>query len=298
MLLLITTSTDVTADLVVRYASIDVFRLNVDTFLEYEIECGPDFWLIKDPTGRSISSLTATRCFRWKTRVEDSAFDRLIRGEILYVVDEIYCWFLRRAMVVGNPPWTDRLLGKIAQAQIASKYFKIPKQKFVSGGSEFRGFDGVSSVVAKSLSSELTDDGRALFVKRVESSEIDYKFPWMFQELIDSEDDVTVLKFGGETWAFRRSRSELSGVDWRQEMFTTSQNWQTFTLESSQLDSLERLMSDFGLNWGRLDFLLVDEELVFLEINPNGQWAFLDPHNELGMISDVSRWICESPTHS
>ena len=44
-------------------------------------------------------------------------------------------------------------------------------------------------------------------------------------------------------------------------------------------------MNDCGLKFGRLDFLVVENnQIVFLEVNPNGQWAWLDPYNENGLM--------------
>ena len=35
-------------------------------------------------------------------------------------------------------------------------------------------------------------------------------------------------------------------------------------------------MGDLGLVYGRLDFLLTADDTVFLEVNPNGQFGWLD----------------------
>jgi hypothetical protein len=43
-----------------------------------------------------------------------------------------------------------------------------------------------------------------------------------------------------------------------------------------------------------MDFLLHESGLVFLEINPNGQWVFLDPKNESGLISYVGKYLISS----
>ena len=45
-----------------------------------------------------------------------------------------------------------------------------------------------------------------------------------------------------------------------------------------------------------MDFLLKDKTLVFLEINPNGQWVFLDPENESGVITAVADYFMNGNT--
>jgi hypothetical protein len=46
-------------------------------------------------------------------------------------------------------------------------------------------------------------------------------------------------------------------------------------------------MKGIGWTFGRLDFLLPDGKLIFLEVNPNGQWAWLDLHNNNGLLAKM-----------
>ena len=46
-------------------------------------------------------------------------------------------------------------------------------------------------------------------------------------------------------------------------------------------------MSDLGLRFGRLDLMTKDkscQETTFLEVNPNGQWAWLDLSGNNGLF--------------
>lgn len=47
-------------------------------------------------------------------------------------------------------------------------------------------------------------------------------------------------------------------------------------------------MDETGYRFGRFDFIRKDGELWFLELNPNGQWAWLDEKNEHGLVSMVA----------
>jgi D-alanine-D-alanine ligase-like ATP-grasp enzyme len=57
------------------------------------------------------------------------------------------------------------------------------------------------------------------------------------------------------------------------------------------------MLKDMEIDWGRADFLQVDNELIFLEINPNGQWVFLDSQNSIGLVSKVADYIMHGSTH-
>jgi len=43
-------------------------------------------------------------------------------------------------------------------------------------------------------------------------------------------------------------------------------------------------MQDLGLHYGRLDLLLTTEGYRFLEVNANGEWAWLDFDNRHGLL--------------
>ena len=60
MLLVLTGSFDGTADLVFGELKTKAFRLNLDTFSEYEVSVQPNFWSIRNPAGLEITSKTAT----------------------------------------------------------------------------------------------------------------------------------------------------------------------------------------------------------------------------------------------
>jgi D-alanine-D-alanine ligase-like ATP-grasp enzyme len=51
-------------------------------------------------------------------------------------------------------------------------------------------------------------------------------------------------------------------------------------------------MAELNLEYGALDFVLTpDGRFVFLEINPNGQWLWLDDMLSLGITTAVAEWL-------
>ena len=43
-----------------------------------------------------------------------------------------------------------------------------------------------------------------------------------------------------------------------------------------------------GFSFGRLDFLRQNGDLLFLELNPNGQWAWLDEDGRHGLLPRIA----------
>lgn len=221
--------------------------------------------------------------------------DPMIREEVRYAISEVYNWFRARGLIIGNPPWTDRLAGKISQLGIAAAHFRIPSTLVAWGdGSLERLSQG--RWVAKSLSSQTSADGAALFTTEVNTRELSQRFPWYLQELLEASYDVTVQVVGTTLWAFALSREGLKTPDWRYETFTRFNTWERYELSDPQKAAIWAVLRELGLSWGRIDFLLCDNELVFLELNPNGQWAFLDPENSAGLIDAVVEYMVHFPT--
>ncbi|MCA9643039.1 MAG: hypothetical protein KC492_20215, partial [Myxococcales bacterium] len=58
------------------------------------------------------------------------------------------------------------------------------------------------------------------------------------------------------------------------------------------------LMEALGLRFGRLDFVLDKEgTLWFLEVNPNGQFAWLDTDGSDGMLTAVAKAVRRVGVH-
>ncbi len=234
----------------------------------------------------------------WKALLVSPDDDPFIRSEIRYIANELYSWFKARGLVIGNPPNTDDSLGKVRQAELVSQYLLIPEQRIVWGESALNSLPSGRSWVAKSLSSQLNSRGGALFTTDVAPESLAAEFPWYLQEKIDASLDITIQIVGDELFAYSRDRSDLQSPDWRYEIFTSATPWVRYALSEHDEFNVRRAIDALGLRWGRMDLLLSGDHLYFLEMNPNGQWAFLDPTDENGLLSAVVHYVEEYPTHT
>jgi hypothetical protein len=297
MLLIITLSGDPAVDLIIEKLVLPVFRLNVDRPHDYQLTITPGDWEIASSGGHRISSATGSRCLWWKPLISRNSLDPLISGEIRASIQELYSWFARRSKLVGNSPLLERRLGKILQAEIASEFFMVP-ESIVTWGVPPKSVLGADQRwVAKSQAMEMTADGRGLFVTEVDRERLDSAGPWYFQPLFNSTQDVTIQVVGNDLFAFARSRLHNSTPDWRYDFFATETRWELAPVSPLEAEKVRQLCVAFGVNWGRFDFLRVSDQLVFLEINPNGQWGFLDPTDEHGLVSSIADFVSNSDTH-
>ena len=117
--------------------------------------------------------------------------------------------------------------------------------------------------------------------------------PVTFQERIDKASDIRVTVIGDEVFAaeIMSQSHESSRVDWRA---TEDKNLEHRThelpIEIAQL--CLSLTSRLGLNFGAIDFALTpDGTYVFFEVNPNGEWLWLEDILGLPISDRIAEWL-------
>jgi MvdD family ATP-grasp ribosomal peptide maturase len=117
--------------------------------------------------------------------------------------------------------------------------------------------------------------------------------PMTFQEQLPKALELRTTVVGDRvfTAAIDSKVSPLAQHDWRKDGAALLKNWERFELPGSLEKKILRLMDHFGLNYGALDFILTpDGRYVFLEVNPAGEFFWLEDHPGLPIspaIADV-----------
>lgn len=296
MLLLFTGSLDGTSNLLIRELGRRVFRFNFDLYKDYALKFTPDYWEISNPAGHCINSNTVTSALWWKPfnfyLVDEEPF---IVEEVKYIFREIYHWCRLRGFTKGNSPDFHHRMGKMNLLAIASQYFQTPKTLITFGLAGIEDL-GNQSIVAKSLTSGLTTTNKALFTTEVQANTLHPDFPWFLQEKIVSDADITIFLCGSKQFAFSRSRLDLEGLDWRKEQSFDQhkKEWFLFELTKAQSASVCDFAKALNVDWGRIDLMLSDDELIFLEFNANGQWVFLDYSEDVGLVKVVADYLLKN----
>lgn len=103
--------------------------------------------------------------------------------------------------------------------------------------------------------------------------------PMTFQELIPKALELRTTIAGKQifTAAIDSQRSEKARYDWRRRGLALINDWQPYDLPQKLEEKLLQLMDYFGLHYGAIDIILTpDDRHVFLEINPVGEFFWLD----------------------
>ncbi len=104
--------------------------------------------------------------------------------------------------------------------------------------------------------------------------------PNMFQPYIEKAFELRCVVIGDSIFcaSINSQADDITRKDWR----AGTREHAIFALPEDVAAAIRRLMASFGLNFASIDMIVTPAgEFVFLELNPNGQWLWLE--NELGL---------------
>ena len=107
--------------------------------------------------------------------------------------------------------------------------------------------------------------------------------PMTFQEEIPKALELRVTIVGQRVFAAAVDSQRLPGAryDWRRKGVALVRAWQPYDLPQDIADKLRQLMAYFGLHYGAIDVIVTPQgEYVFLEINPVGEFFWLELYSE------------------
>lgn len=282
--LIITNSYDVTTDLILSQIGHDyIFRLNFDLISDYSIYIDSESFIIRSPTREinenEINKVYWRKPFNLKNNLAEYEF-----AERKQLIRSIFNILFEAGKAILVNPYKELSIGKLMQLRIAKSYFNVPEWEMILNHSS-----NFSECITKSLSSIIQGD-KVLYTTKVNTKELDLNESWHLQQCIEKEKDLTVVYINGELFAFELKNTS-NQIDWREDQIAKNKNWQLHKITSQLSNSIIKFMVKLNLNYGRLDFVIYKNEYFFLEVNINGQWAFLDRQNEYGLLSSMSKHI-------
>ena len=323
-ILIVSTRVDIATDYVIRKLSdlgTTFFRINTEDF--------PLGTLSSFHIGGSLAS----QSWHWASASSGSADLKNIRAvwyrrhrlpRMPPEVEEAHAeyslreseWFLKGSVLsldkTSNVAWMSHpgkiqiAESKLYQLTVArSVGFNVAETLVSNDPDEVRGFfqkkDG--RIIAKPLRLGYFDYGEqqtSVYTNKVEWKHLQVDdsikmAPVVFQELITKLFDIRITIVGTRVFAVAIDSQiiESARIDWRRtdtEDLPHSVHDLPLSVETKCLEYMESL----GLNYGALDFVLTPEgEYIFLEVNPNGQWVWLEDKLNLPISESIATWLKE-----
>lgn len=301
MILLITNTTDVTVDFIVRSLrtrGVPFYRLNTD-YIGVDTQFCFDFrrhrYIVIDRSLNvevDLSTVHSVYFRRPEIKVDSTWLSGVektfIHNEIVFFLEGLYK-ILDKAFWLNKVYDIRQAENKLYQLVVAEEVGLMVPCSLVTNipehAQEF--YDGLGGqAIIKPIKSGLMatdqDGGNSvIFTSQVklDSDNIERiaPCPTYMQELLVKKADIRVTVVGKEVFAacIHSQSQDESKVDWRKSSEPLEHS--RIELPADVQEMCIRLMRRLALNFGALDFVLDAEgNYIFLEINPNGQWAWIE----------------------
>mgnify|MGYP001614614248 CR=1 FL=1 len=246
----------------------------------------------------------------WNRRVMDPTLPASIPSglEDIVFTETERTWqgllFTHAGKVVNRPQASFNANNKVDQLLFASKYghgIKVPKTVLTNNPQDFKtffaGLPKVSFKLLKAPMIQTNEEGEYLTCynnivtsEQAEMAELVRNNPCLFQEYIEKEYELRITALENKIVAIKidSQKSALSSVDFRRYDF------ENVTYERVEIPrNVEQFCADmlrhYGLLFAEMDFIRnKDGGYVFLELNPNGQWLWLELKSGYNLSKDVA----------
>lgn len=296
MILIITHKEDYTSDFIINKLNqrkIEYKRLNCEDIIHniFSVDKNLNFKIYGETNFSSV----------WFRRTKLPELESQNLNQKIYLLNEyeallknLFCTI--QANWISDPFSIYHAENKLYQLKIAKEIgFKIPNTLVTNSKDDLKAFyiKNAKNVIIKPLSqSKINNNNETEFiftnvleeehVQRMEEYDLT---PCIFQEKIDKNIELRVTVVGEKVFSagVDSQISEYTKIDWRKEKLV-------FFKESIPEEVKEKcvlLVRKLNLKFGAIDLIKDNNgNYVFLEINPNGQWAWIE--NETGLeISDA-----------
>jgi glutathione synthase/RimK-type ligase-like ATP-grasp enzyme len=209
-------------------------------------------------------------------------------------------WNSITAKWINHPTSILNAVNRLNQLKLGTEVgFDTPKTNVTNNPKILNEFfyDCNEEVIAKTLhSSEGLPDDKMIFTTKISkqdlerSKELQYA-PCMFQEYIPKKTELRVTIIGDviRTAEIHSQKSEKTKHDWRQYDDFEKTPYEIGVLPNDIEESLLKLMKLMNLEFGAADFIRTpDDEYVFLEINPNGRWWWIQELTGMNIARDIA----------
>ncbi len=118
--------------------------------------------------------------------------------------------------------------------------------------------------------------------------------PMQFQQEIEKAYELRVIYVDGECFTGKIASSatiDVNKPDWR-KAGKQDFRWEVYQLPSQESDKINVLMKSLFLKFGALDLIRsTNNEYVFLEVNPCGEWGMLQKELNLPIAQKIAKSI-------
>lgn len=299
-ILIITNSIDITVDSIIQRFNkkVDFFRINLDNFSNYKISVGQDYciWEITD-VQRNISINKSEICsiyYRKPMFPDLSEYEQeyhmMIQRDIMGLINGIVDSY--DGIVLSKPCFLRESENKTNQLIYAITHNWKTPNSFIGNNSDKQiNFSSFKSIIKPLTTGKVyTQTGCELYqTNYFEYKENDISLtPIYLQTYITKLYEVRITIINNLFYTVRIDTKDK--LDWRSdyENHIYSNIECPKEIQKQCLDMLKY----YNLNFGAFDYIVTPEnEWIFLELNPNGQWLWLEEALNLDISEKIINYL-------
>lgn len=292
-ILVVTCSYDRTVDYILaKYKSdFEFFRFNVDRFAEYKIVISESYWEISQGSytinQEEVLSIYYRKPAFPDTHDFDMEFRRLIHSDILSVVEGIVNSF--NGIVLTKPCILRKTENKIFQLLYAQNNKILMSNSFIGNNIGFNQIDNPRIIMPISIGKILKDGEVSIIQTNIMHENDQYDdlglTPIYVQKYVKKKYEVRLTVAGDDFYAVKIVSD--NSVDWRDGDKNT---YELIETPPEIKKTIRKLLFDFNLQFGAIDYIVdPDDNWFFLEINPNGQWQWLESALNLTISESIRK---------
>ena len=308
MILIVTSKDDLTSDYLIRRIDergVPLFRLNTEDLLSVfdvsllvtDTDVGFKIW--DRVCGTAISSSDIVGAYflnqqKQSVPLESADYDyqSFYVRELVETLRSIWR-LIPRNKWLNSPESLFLASNKIKQLTIAREIgFRVPETLVTTRPTDLLTFAKKhgNHVIAKAVKNGFSishDTVSLIFTSMIDSSDYDslansdIAVPNIVQPRLEKECDLRITVVGNSVYpaAIRSQRHSATAIDWRtwDTVSDVDLVHEAFSLPNDIADMCRALNARLDLDFSCIDMVLArDGSFYFLEVNPNGQWAWIE----------------------
>ena len=291
-ILVITNTNDSTVDhLMLKYKGVvEFYRYNIDEFQNYKIIINTTGWSLSNSfwtlTDRVINSIYYRKPRMPDLTCYDDSYHFMIHKDILNIVNGLADSF--QGTVLTAPSILRKTENKIYQMMTAQNFGMKTPISFLGNDN-----DSVIEFLNKKSIIKPISIGKTCHKNNIElyhtslftgcDEDISLS-PIYLQEYVEKLYEVRLTIIDDCFYPIRIDCSDK--IDWRKDY--QNHKYSIIHCPKSVKNNCLKLMTEYGLSFGAFDFIVTPKnEWIFLEVNPNGQWLWLEKALNIDISSNI-----------
>lgn len=299
--LIITNSKDLTVDYIINKYNhkASFFRFNTDRFYDYDIKISNNGSYIRNIQTNLIININNVDAMYYRKvtlpNLEnyEKKYWALMHREIMTVIEGI-------AEIAGNIALTRPSVlriadNKIVQMKYAKKLgFRTPESLITNSdfvADEFCTLKG-TSIIKPVSAGRIIEEKKIGIIQtnlvhkkqKIQGLELS---PAYFQDYVEKDNEIRLTIVGNKL--FGVNINSTNKIDWRKK--NAILKYEKIDIPNEVSEICFKMMKELGISFAAFDFIVRDDNYIFLEFNANGQWLWLEDLLKLNISGAIVEYL-------